>query len=292
MRIRIPATSANLGCGFDTLGLALDLYNEFIIEPSPEDHLVGEERDLESHMVFSTRNLACDMLGLPRQHCTLTVHAQVPESSGLGSSATCILAGIIAALHLNGQPLDEQVILKTATHMEGHPDNVVPAYVGGLTASLDLGEKVLYRKSAVHEELVFLTVIPPFAFATAGARAAIPSMIRHRDAVANLSRVVLLMDALEQGKVGDLRALVHDELHEKYRLPLIQQLDPDYETLYTYCQTHARGTFLSGAGPTFIAVIEADQAESLQMQLQAMGPAYRFLRLKAGNEGTVVDMNR
>lgn len=288
MRIRIPATSANLGCGFDTLGVALSVDNEFIIEASEEDRLIGEDRDLATHMVFGSRNLACEMLDLPRRHCTLTVNAGIPESSGLGSSATCVLAGIAAALYLNGQPLEDSVILKTATQMEGHPDNVVPGWIGGLTASLELGEEVLVRKSKVDEDLVFVTVIPPFAFATAGARAAIPSMIRHRDAVANLSRVVLLMDALEKGETRHLGQLVHDELHEKYRLPLIRQLDPAYETLYDHCLRHASATFLSGAGPTFIAIVPTRQADVLRAQLQKLGPNYRILPLKVNNQGARV----
>lgn len=288
MRIRIPATSANLGCGFDTLGVALSVDNEFIIEASEEDRLIGEDRELATHMVFGSRNLACEMLGLPRRHCTLTVNAGIPESSGLGSSATCVLAGIAAALYLNGQPLEDSVILKTATQMEGHPDNVVPGWIGGLTASLELGEEVLVRKSKVDEDLVFVTVIPPFAFATAGARAAIPSMIRHRDAVANLSRVVLLMDALEKGETRHLGQLVHDELHEKYRLPLIRQLDPAYETLYDHCLRHASATFLSGAGPTFIAIVPTRQADVLRAQLQKLGPNYRILPLKVNNQGARV----
>lgn len=285
MIARIPATSANIGCGYDTLGLALELFNEFTIEKAAADALIGEERDLKTHMVFTTRDEASAMLGLEAKPFRLTVKAAVPESSGLGSSSTCILAGILAALYTNDQPLDKATVLDIATRMEGHPDNVVPAFAGGLVAALIDEGKVMYRKFPVAEELFFLTVIPPFEFATSYARAAIPQLIPHKDAVSNLGRVVLLTAALEKGEVHDLKELLKDELHEKYRLPLIFGLDPDYERLYEYCRKHSYGTFLSGAGPTFISILNEAQGEMLKAELERTAPRYRVELLKSRNQG-------
>lgn len=288
MKLKVLASTANLGCGYDTLGLGLNLTNEFIIEHAPEDTLIGEKRDLDSHMVFTTRNLACSMLGLKPKPFALKVHAQVPEAGGLGSSATCILAGVTAALYLNDRPLDEAVILDIATRIEGHPDNIVPAYTGGLIAALQVEDRVLYKKFRVNDKLTFLTVIPPFEFETKGARAAIPAMIRHSDAVSNLARVVLLTDALEKGDTRNLKELFHDELHQKYRLPLIRSLDPDYEKVFNYCTENSYGTFLSGAGPTFIAVVDDDTAAALLSELEILVPSYRVLPLKPNNGGSVI----
>ncbi|MFZ2258045.1 MAG: homoserine kinase [Clostridiaceae bacterium] len=288
MKLSVLASSANLGCGYDTLGIGLNLVNEFAIDHAPEDTLIGEERDLSTHMVFTTRNLACSMLGLSPKPFVLKVNAQIPEAGGLGSSATCILAGVVAALYLNDKPLDEQIILETATRIEGHPDNVVPAYTGGLTAALGLEGKVLYQKFKVDDKLTFLTVIPPFEFETQGSRAAIPAMIRHTDAVSNLARVVLLTKALEKGDTTNLKDLFHDELHQKYRLPLIGQIDPNYPSVFKYCSDHSEGTFLSGAGPTFISVVDDETAARLMEELKIMVPGYRVLALKSNNGGAIV----
>lgn len=288
MKLKVMATTANLGCGYDTLGLALNLSNEFSIEHAPEDTLLGETRDLSTHMVFTTRNLACSMLGLKPKPFALQVAAQVPEAGGLGSSATCILAGVAAALYLNDRPLDEAILLDIATRIEGHPDNIVPAFTGGLTAALQLEDRVLYKKIEVAGNLTFLTVIPPFEFETKGARAAIPAMIRHTDAVANLGRVILLADALERGDPTNLKELFHDELHQKYRLPLIRLLDPDYEKVFRFCTENSYGTFLSGAGPTFIAVVDDNTASTLLSELEILVPGYRVLPLKATSQGALI----
>lgn len=288
MKLTVLASSANLGCGYDTLGLGLNLVNEFVIDHAPEDTLMGEQRDLATHMVFTTRNLACSMLGLDPKPFVLKVTAEIPEAGGLGSSATCILAGVVAALYLNDKPLDEQTILEIATRIEGHPDNVVPAFTGGLIAALHPEGKVLYQKFKVDDKLTFLTVIPPFEFETQGSRAAIPAMIRHTDAVSNLGRVVLLTKALEEGDTANLKELFHDELHQKYRLPLIYQLDPNYEKVFTYCSDHSDGIFLSGAGPTFIAVVDDQTAATLRADLKIMVPDYRVLPLKSNNTGAII----
>lgn len=288
MKLKILASSANLGCGYDTLGIGLDLFNEFFIEPAREDRLNGEDRNLSTHMVFTARDLTCDMLGLERRPFALTVEAQIPQAGGLGSSAACILAGVIAALYLNDRPLDEQVILDIATKIEGHPDNVVPAFTGGLTAALQLEEQIIYQKFKVDDKLIFLTVIPPFEFETQVSRAALPELIRHSDAAANLARVILLTQALEKGDTTHLKELFQDELHQKYRLPLIRQLDPDYETVYTYCSENSYGIFLSGAGPTFIAVVDDNRATTLLAKLKSLVPGYRVLPLKSNNQGAVI----
>lgn len=286
MKIKIPATSANLGSGFDTLGLALSLYNNFDINPSQEDALLGDDRGVANHLVFETKNQACEMLGLPLKAMTLKMDATIPESRGLGSSATCILAGVMAALFLNGKTLDESLILKTATQIEGHPDNVVAAYLGGLTASMNSQFGVIYKKFNTSSDLIFLTVIPPFEFSTMAARAALPAMIQHQDATANLSRIILLADALENGKTQNMKELFKDELHEKYRLPLIQELDPSYAAIWEYCLENSRGVYLSGAGPSFMAIVQPSDADILRADLQKMAPSYQVLKLRANNWGT------
>ena len=286
MKIKIPATSANLGCGYDTLGLALSLYNSFDIIPAEEDVLVGDNREIANHMVFGAKNLACEMLGLPMKGMKLTMDAQIPESSGLGSSATCILAGVMAALFLNEKNQDPKVILKIATKIEGHSGNIVPAFKGGLVASMDSEVGIIYKKFNTSSDLIFMTVIPPFEFSTAGARAALPIMIRHSDAVANLSRVILLADALENGKTNNMQLLFHDELHEKYRLPLIKELDPNYEMMWNYCLKNTRGVYLSGSGPAFVAIVQPSDADILKADLESMAPQYKILKLRANNWGT------
>lgn len=288
MKLRIPATSANLGCGYDTLGLALDLYNEYVIETGAQDALIGEDRELATHMVFGARNLACEILGLEKVPFRLQVAAAIPESRGLGSSAACILAGVCAALALNGRPLEDAVVLETASRIEGHPDNIVPAWTGALTASLDTGTRILHHRIEPHPDLVYLTIIPPFEFSTAGARSAIPVMIRHRDAVSNLSRVILLTEALRLGQTDQLPELLHDELHQKYRLPLIRQLDEAYGRLWDHCLQQGDPIFLSGAGPTCIIPVRSEQASDLANELSQRIPSCRILTLRAASQGTVV----
>lgn len=285
MIVKIPATSANIGCGYDTVGLALDLYNEFHIEKADRDGLASFSGDLTQHMVFTSRDVASEMLGLEKKPFHLAVKVDVPMASGLGSSSTCVLAGIMAALHVNNQPLNKQTILDIATRMEGHPDNVVPAYLGGLVAAIIDGGKVISRKFTVAENIRFLTVVPPFEFATAYARAAIPELIPHKDAVANLGRVVLLTDALERGDLSNIQELLKDELHEKYRLPLIFMLEENYRTLFMYAKEHSAGTFLSGAGPTFISILREADADKLKNELQQKASGYNIKILKPRNQG-------
>lgn len=288
MIVRVPATTANVGCGFDTVGLALELFNEFRIQAAEMDALQGAHQDLSKHMVFYTRDRACEALGLEKLPMHLTIQAHVPLASGLGSSSTCVIAGVIAALYLHHQALDPQLIQELATRIEGHPDNVVPAYQGGFVAALMTQDHLISQKFEVHPAFRFVTVTPGFEFSTSFARRALPQTILHREAVANLGRIVLLAEALKRGESQHLHALLADELHEKYRLPLIFERDPAFEMLYHDCCHHAAGTFLSGAGPTIISVDHAQAAEELYIRLKQRYPSYHVRLLRPWNEGTLI----
>ncbi len=226
--IRVPATTANLGPGFDCLGLALDLWNEVEISSegqglSIEINGVGSDqlpRDT-TNAVFSSMKKFADYHNkeLPK-NLKIACTNRIPLGSGLGSSAAAAVSGILAATAILGLPTDMDNQLRIATQIEGHPDNVAPCVLGGLTATILENDQVVSRNLPV-ASLNLVLVHPHFMFPTQVARAALPSQIAFGDAVFNVSHSILVIEALRTGDMELLRIAMRDKLHQPYRLPLI-----------------------------------------------------------------------
>ena len=265
MKLMIPATSANLGCGYDSLGLAVRLYNTFEFWETEQDAVFDSDIDPNDHLVFQALREAQYTLAFPKKTVTLKVDAGIPVRRGLGSSAACVAAGVMMAFLLEGRKVDPKQVLSIGTGIEGHPDNLAPIVYGGLTASAALENGVVARRFPLHADVEPVIVVPRFEFATRDAREALPESVPMEDAVANVSRVGLLLGALEDGLLEDLDALAQDRLHEPYRIPKIAEIDGNYRRVIEKMRTLAHGISLSGAGPSLIAFTdEADVAEKLQ----------------------------
>lgn len=258
--VTVPATSANCGPGFDCLGLALTLYNTFTYTISDETFGFSLEVEGEGRDRFhpSGRNMAFAsflevwnrMTGRKRIGIRLRMKNQVPQSRGLGSSSTAIVAGVTAASLLSGADLTREEILQEASLMEGHPDNVAPAIYGGFTVSIMEKGRAHTLRILPKLPLQFVAVIPSAPLSTHLARQAIPKEVPHADAVFNASRTALLLAALEENRPEFLKYALEDRLHQPYRANLI----PGMEQAFTAGE--AAGAYkciISGAGSTLLA---------------------------------------
>jgi homoserine kinase len=255
--VRVPATTANLGPGFDALGLALDLWNEaeFSIDGRKKLNVIVEGEGVEilpcdeSNAIVGAALQLYKLMG--KKPTGLSIHCtnRIPLISGMGSSSAALLTGMLGANTLLGNPFPRQEILTMATQLEGHPDNVVPAMLGGLVASALRDGEVVSRKLLV-SPMAITVVFPDFYFPTKAAREILPEYVLRQDAIFNLSRSVLVIKALEEGDLALLGQVMEDSLHQPYRLPLIPGA---LEAMQAAKKAGAAGVALSGAGPSLIA---------------------------------------
>ncbi len=258
--IRVPASTANLGSGFDVLGLALGLYNtiemettsrgvEVTVEGEGAERLQGEGK---RSLVVRAAEAAFAHLGVTPPGLKVHLRNEIPLKRGLGSSGTACLGGIIGAAELTGRPLSPQEILKLALPLEGHPDNITPSLVGGLTASCLSGGEVRYVRIPLPEAIRVVAVIPERQLSTAEARRALPRQVPFADAVHNVSRVALLVGAMVAGDLSLLDEATRDRLHQPYRAKLLPGME---EVLEVARRGGALAAFLSGAGSTVVALV-------------------------------------
>ncbi|MCR5786598.1 MAG: homoserine kinase, partial [Acholeplasmatales bacterium] len=226
IKIKVPATSANFCIGFDTLGVALNLYNEFSFETSTEDKLLGFDKayNNESNLVLISYKRFFSEFNIDYIPVTISLlKEQVPPSRGLGSSATCIVAGIMAANILSNANIDSDALLSLMTLIEGHPDNVAPAYLGGFVASINNNGDIITNRYNVSDKLVFNVLVPDFKLSTLSARQALPNQYSREDVVSNISKIINLPRAIETANFKLLKVLLNDKIHEPYRFKLIDK---------------------------------------------------------------------
>ena len=273
--IKVPATSANLGPGFDSLGLALDLWNETTFTPANEFSVQvnGEGADRLSsgrnNLILRTAQRLAERSGKP----LLPFHAEcinlIPLSSGMGSSSAAILTGLLAGNALLDSPLSQEDILNLASEMEGHPDNVASALLGGLVVATVNEGRVIAHQVPIGADFHITIVLPDFYLPTKQARAALPKKVLIRDAVYNISRAVLITEAFRGGDLSLLGEAMSDKLHQPYRLPLIPGAQSAMDTA---SEAGASAVALSGAGPSVIAFsskAEAGIGESMKRAFEA-----------------------
>lgn len=257
--VGVPATSANVGVGFDCLGLALDLEARFGFEKSEHLEILGcEERFRgDDNLVLASYRGATRRLGLEPVPLRLTIESPIPLSGGLGSSSACVVAGILAAQALADRLYDERFTLDLATHLEGHPDNVAPAILGGLVSSFVDGKDTVSLHFPVANKLRFVAIAPPYEVRTADARRVLPHEVELSTCVWQMGRIVALVRALECGDMDLLAKAAQDKLHEPYRAKLI----PDYALLRERALGAGASAFvISGSGSTMLAICGSDSA--------------------------------
>ncbi len=293
IKIQIPATSANLGAGFDALGLALNYYNFVNIEESDIIEITSLD-NIEiptdgTNLVFESAKKVYDICGKKLGGLKIEQVNNIPMARGLGSSSACIVAGLIGANTLLGSPLSSDELVDLAALIEGHPDNTAPALLGGIVTAVFDGQKVHWVKQEVFTTLKFIAIIPSFELKTEKARGCLPKEISHKDAVFNLSRAALFSASLLTGKFENLKTAVGDKLHQPYRLPLIPNADKVFNLAYTL---NAYAVYMSGAGPTIMAIVDHDNsyfAGKIRFALDSHGlPDWIVTELEIDNTGTVI----
>lgn len=284
--IQVPATTANMGPGFDSLGCAFALYNRFTFEiaDSTSVHGCDDAFKGEDNLALIAFRETCRYAGVTPPCVKLTIAADIPVSSGLGSSASLLVGGSMGANRLLNLNLTKNDIFKIASRLEGHPDNIAPAVYGGLTAALtdESGEShvVNYPISKVWLFCAFTTDLQ---ISTKEARAVLPKSIPRADAVFNSTHVALLPAVLMYGDLKLLPIVLRDKLHEPYRTPLIADYHPLMEAAKA---SGAHAFFLSGSGPTCMAIY-TDSAfpDKMMDAVQSFSAQWNVLPLTLDSEG-------
>jgi homoserine kinase len=311
VNVTVPATTANLGPGFDCIGAALTLYNRFkfshnLTSSRPVSITVtGAEAQLvktdESNLVYQAFVKLYQHLGETPPPVQIEIHLGVPLARGLGSSATAIVGGLVGANHLAGEPLDQNEVMELAIALEGHPDNVVPAILGGCrlaaTGLINDPQRRRERKKGErdfggweicevpwHGSVVPVVAIPDFELSTQEARRVLPAQVSWADAIFNTAHLGLLLRGLETGRGDWLRAALQDRLHQPYRQTLI----PGYEEVRSAAvAAGAYGMVISGAGPTLLALVDAAHSAAVEV---AMGEAWNEEGITAQVRSLSIDL--
>ncbi|WP_341281761.1 homoserine kinase [Paenibacillus sp. FSL H8-0537] len=299
--VKVPASTANLGPGFDTLGMALSLYAwvEMSVAERTVLRLYGDEMtgipEDKSNLIYKVAQLVFKEAGVQVPELDIAMYSNIPLTRGLGSSASAIVGALVAANALIGSPLSDDKLFQMATALEGHPDNVGASLFGGIVVSAWDGERADYVRLAPHKKLEALVAIPAFQLSTEKARHALPKQISMQDAVFNVSRSSLLVAALASGELGLIRHAMRDRLHQPYRAALIPGMA---EILAKAADYGALGAALSGAGPTLIAFVESDSPRKQELEnfllgtLKQEGIEAQTLWLKPCAEGPVVTIDQ
>lgn len=293
IKVRVPASSANIGPGFDCLGLALSVYNVFSFEKiDGSNQYIGFDPNYcnDNNLVYTSMLRAFKEINYKLDTgIKIKCEQNIPLSRGLGSSASCIVAGITAANSFANFPLSKKDILDIASEIEGHPDNVAPVIFGGLTVAIkDNNNNFIAEKVEVSEGLNYYALVPEFELSTSKARAVLPQSVAFSDAVSNIGRTALLITALRSGNFEILEDCLDDKLHQPYRSKLI----PDFDEILRVCKkVGSYGTYLSGAGPTIMTLVSKENikfAEQIENYLSTLSNKWQVLKLELDTRGAIV----
>lgn len=285
VRIRVPATSANLGSGFDCLGIAFQKYNVFEFEKIPFGIIFkGFKPKYENvhNLTYVAYKAVCDKIGADSSVRITDLETGVPVSRGLGSSATLIVAGAVGANMLHGNILNKEEIFKICTEIEGHPDNVAAAIYGGLCASVSLESGPISVKYSVSDKVYFTAVIPDFEVRTRSARATLPKFVECKDAIFNMSRTAILPKAFEDGDFKLIKIATQDRLHEIYKRQLFKNISEVENEAYS---VGAASFVISGAGSTCLCISNKPICDEFNEKISKLENNWRAISLTVDNEG-------
>lgn len=255
--VRTYATSANLGPGFDCLGICFDIYNEYAFEKSDSYELLGFDSDFldpKNNLIITSYEKVFSIKNKKLEYIKLTeVVKNIPNSRGLGSSASCIVVGILIANDILNNILDKDEIFQIASSIEGHPDNVAPLIFGGFTCSF-MDDKYYTVKLDVNDKLKFKVLIPSFELKTSVARSALPKNIQIKDAVFNISHAIGMIKGIEKGDMDLIKVSKKDVLHEPYRYPLIK----GSSDVINLAKEKNAVCMISGAGSTLLVISDKE----------------------------------
>ena len=290
IKVTVPATSANLGIGYDTLGMAVSLYSHFTFDHADTLTITGcpEEFQNRDNMVYVAFEQALEQWGMEPFPISIDIQTEIPVARGLGSSSTCVVAGIMGAAALTRRTVTREELVAMATALEGHPDNVAPALLGAAVCSFtpedELPRCLRYN---VSERLRFITIIPPYEVHTSEARKVVPQEVQLSTAVWQMGRIAGLARGLETGDTELIAAANDDRLQEPYRRKLI----PDYDAIRATClEGGAKTIWISGSGSTLMAVTDDTiVAKFLQVRLREQFPTCETHILTCDTQGAQIE---
>jgi homoserine kinase len=277
--VKVPATTANIGPGFDCLGMALPLYNTITIEETVlpgtgvEINVMSDNDSIdqlsldqvptdENSIVYKAVELLYNSIGQTPSELKINIQSNIPVARGLGSSSSVIVGALIAANELLGHPADEVALLTIASEIEGHPDNITPAIVGGLVISSQEDDgSVIYSKLNWPEEWKITVCVPDFELSTEIARSVLPAEVPMKDAVFNAQRMAMFVDAVNKKDSNLMRVALQDKLHQPYRMKLVPGLDAIMDNLKHF--DNVIGVVLSGAGSSILVISERNNVDKI-----------------------------
>lgn len=297
VKIRVPATTANLGCGYDTFGMALGYYNDIEVEPARALSVTvrgeGEGRLAQNAQNLTVRAAAAayEEAGLAMPPLAFCCENRIPLSRGMGSSSAAIIGGIYAANILMDNALTPAQMLALAARLEGHPDNVAPALYGGFTVAAQEAGQLYCRRLPIPDALRAVLAVPGFPVSTKKARAILPKQVELADAVYNISHAAYLALSLAAGDLDGFGVMLNDRLHQQYRFQLIRGAE---DVVAAAIAAGAVGCALSGSGSTMISFSEDDDllrdniAAAMREAFQEHGVSCRILHVEMDNLGARV----
>ncbi|KRE36690.1 homoserine kinase [Paenibacillus sp. Soil724D2] len=294
VRVKVPASTANLGPGFDSLGMALNLYAwiDMAISKETTIRLIGDQMNGiptdKSNLIYKVAQMVFEQANVSHPELDISMYSDIPLTRGLGSSASAIVGALAGANALIGNKLTQYELFQIASRLEKHPDNVGASLFGGIVVAFWDGEKAESIRIEPDANLEVLVAIPAFQLSTEKARSVMPKQVTMKDAVFNLSHSSLLVAALATCNLGMIRHAMKDALHQPYRAELI----PGMKTLLEQAENHgALGVALSGAGPTMLALVDARSGQKEELEaflkdtLAKEGIEAQTLWLKPSGEG-------
>lgn len=305
--VKVPATTANLGPGFDCFGMALTLYNKITLEElvypdkGLEINIIPGEQDHENslftiptdktNIVYRAVELLYNYVGQTPPDLRINIQTDIPIAKGLGSSASVIVGGILAANKLLGNPADEAALLSIANELEGHPDNTTPAIVGGFCiSSLEDDGSIIYKKIEWPEEWKIAVCMPDYELATQISRSVLPETVTMAEAVFNLKRSAMFIDALHTKDSDLMRSALRDKLHHPYRsrlIPGFQEIKQDLKEVPSVL-----GTVISGAGPSIVVIYENNNFDEINKRIhrvwETLGVKVTVKKLDIDTKGAVI----
>ncbi len=292
IEIKVPATSANLGPGFDCIGMALKLYNNTKTSESENLEILSDNIVIpkdETNLIYKTMVDFYNIVGKKiENNFRIEQKDEIPLTRGLGSSAACIITGILAANHFSKAALSKKELAYIAAKIEGHPDNSTPALMGGVVVGA-LSENSLdfvKLESENIKKLNFGVMIPDFELSTEKARNILPKTYPIKDVVFNVSRASLLVAALYSGNFELISTAMDDRLHQIYRANIINNMNEIFAKAKDF---GARASFLSGAGPTLISVFtEPDFFDKMKSYLEKLEDNWKINNIELDNDGAIL----
>ncbi|MGG4497858.1 homoserine kinase [Brevibacillus reuszeri] len=303
VKVTIPASTANLGPGFDALGMAFQLYSIVEMAVSDKTKIVLEGKELQgtpadkSNLLYQVAAGLFQDAGQPVPELSIRAASDAPLTRGLGSSAAAIVGALVAANHLAGEPFTREQLFAKASQMEGHPDNVGASMFGGIVVATmpdQDGASIPYVKLPVPKGLQTLVVIPEFPLSTEKARKVLPQVYSKQDVVYNVGHSSLLVAALAQGRLDLMGQAMADRLHQPYRAELVPGLK---DILDNVTDHGAVGAALSGAGPTILCFFQTEEEaarlrEFVDRVMNGHDISYRIMILQPDEHGVQVEIHQ